>query len=504
MTVTLAHFVEKTARLYPNDLAITCEDRTLDWATLWERICALAGGFQALGLRRGERVAYLGLNSEWFYECYHAPSLAGLELVALNFRASEAELRECLKDAAPTLLICDAGHEALGRAAAEGSSVREVLITGAGGSYERLIARDHKVTGPPSSNEDTLIIYFTGGTTGRAKGVELSHWNIYSNAVGSLSSYNFLPFETHLLIGPMFHTAAGARAFTCPVLPAHLILMPKFDVETCLRLIQDCGVHVVQFVPTMMQRILEHPSFGSYDMSSLRQVTLGASPTPRDVFERVYEAFPGVNILNGYGATETAPLISAYGSHMPEFQRSKLSCAGPSVPHGEIAIRAPSGSELPKGEIGEITVRGPHVMKGYLGQPAATQAAIRDGWYYTGDAGYLDEDACLWISGRIKDMIISGGENIYPIEIENHLSRHPDVSEVAVIGLPDAEWGERVEAVVILRDGAVEDAQALIDYCRASLTTYKCPRGVIFRSEPMPLSGANKILKTALREEYAS
>ncbi len=503
MSVTLANYVEKSARLYTNDPAVSCDGRTLTWGELWERIKALAGGFQAMGLPRGARVGYLGLNSECFYESYHAPSLAGLELAALNYRLSEAELHDCLKDCTPTLLICDPAHEALGRAAAQGTSVEHILVTGAGGGYEALIGQGHAPSGPPTADNDTLIIYYTGGTTGRSKGVELSHINVQANVFGSMNSYDFKPFETHLAIGPLFHTAAGARIFACPVLHSHLILMSKFDVVECLRLIQDGGVNVVQFVPTMIQRILDHPQFGEFDLSSLRQLTVGASPTPLDVFERLFETFPYVNLLNGYGATEAGPLISALGTHQPEFSPSKIGSAGPSVPHAEIAIRAPDGTELPRGEIGEITVRGPNIMKGYLNRPEETAAVLKDGWYYSGDAGYLDADAVLWISGRIKDMIISGGENIYPIEIENLMSQHPSISEVAIIGLPDPDWGERVEAIVILREGAEASEAELIAYCRESLAHYKCPRSVTFRDTPMPLSTANKILKIELRREYA-
>jgi len=504
MSVTLAHYVEKSARLYANDPAVSCDGRTFTWGELWVRIKALAGGLQAMGLGRGTRIGYLGLNSECFFESYHAPSLVGMELVALNYRLSEAELAECLADCCPTLLICDQAHEALARAAAKGSSVAHILVTGAGGDYEALIAQGHAPFGPPTADNDTLVIYYTGGTTGRSKGVELSHINVQANVFGSMGSYDFKSFETHLAIGPLFHTAAGARVFACPVLHSHLIMMSRFDVVECLRLIQDGGVNVVQFVPTMIQRVLDHPEFANFDLSSLRQITVGASPTPLDVFERLFEKFPYANILNGYGATEAGPLISALGTHQPEFSQSKIGSAGPAVPHAEIVIRAPDGAELPIGEIGEITVRGPNIMKGYLNRPAETAAALKDGWYYSGDAGYLDSDAVLWISGRIKDMVISGGENIYPIEIENLLSRHPAVSEVAIIGLPDPEWGERVEAIVILRDGEKVSEADLIAYCRADLAHYKCPRSVTFRTAPMPLSAANKVLKTELRKEYTS
>lgn len=502
MSITLAHLVEKSARLYPENPAVTCDGHRLNWAELWARIQALGGGLDGLGLARGSRVGFLGLNSAECYECYHGPSLAGLTLVALNFRLSEAELHECLLDCAPEVLVVDKTHEALARGAAAGTAVQHILVTGLGGGYETLIARGDQPKCAPTAGDDTVVIYYTGGTTGRSKGVELSHNNVFANAAGSCANYDFKPFENHLIIGPLFHTAAGSRAYTCPMLHAHLIMTPKFDIEECLALIETEQVQVVQFVPTMIQRILDHPAFERYDLSSLRQLTVGASPTPLDVWQRIFATFPKLNILNGYGATETGPLISALGTHQREFSMEKLGSAGPAVPHAEVVIRDENGAGLPSGEIGEVTVRGPNVMTGYLNRPEETAEAIRDSWYHTGDAGYLDEDACLWIVGRIKDMIISGGENIYPIEIENHLSQHPDVAEVAVIGVPDADWGERVQAIVILREGGQADEAVLIAYCREALAHYKCPRGVTFRTEPLPLSTANKVLKTALRAEY--
>ncbi|MGD9861879.1 MAG: long-chain fatty acid--CoA ligase [Pseudodonghicola sp.] len=510
MSVSITYSLERNAAHYGDRTAVLCDGRVTTWAQMARRCRALAGGFNALGLTGGDRIGFLGLNSEWFFECYFAPALAGMELVALNYRLTAAELIACASDSALRLLVVDPPHLQTGRAiAAACPGLRLIVLGAAPGAgeigYEALIAAAHAPTTAPGRDDDSAIIYYSGGTTGAPKGVMLSHWNICTNSAGSVAQYGFVPHETHLMVGPMFHAAAGSRVYTCAHLPAPVVLQPKFDVAGFLGLIQTHRVASTQFVPTMMQMILDHPEFARYDLSSLRQMTWGASATSAELLRRIVAAFPHVDLVHGYGMTEAAPLISGLGPdyHRADFAtRGKLGSVGFPASHCDLRIFDDADTELPRGAVGEIVVRGPNVMKGYLNQPELTAETLRGGWLHTGDAGYLDADGALWISGRIKDMIISGGENIYPAEIENVLSLHPDVAEVAVIGIPDPHWGEAVHAIVIPTPGSRATETELITYTRAHLASYKCPRSLEFRSEPMPLSGANKVLKTELRKPY--
>ena len=522
MTVSLAEYIERNAAVYPSHVAVICEGRETDWARMLVRCRAIAGGLNHLGLVKGDRIAFLGLNSDWFFECYYAPSFAGIELVALNYRLSAREMVECLVDSQAKVLLVDAHFLDLARVAvARCDAPVQLVLVGAQETgpveigpgeigpdeigYEALIAQGHAPSTEKGAGDDTLIIFYTGGTTGRAKGVMLSHWNIFANSMGAAPHYGYIKHERHLIIGPMFHTAAGSRIYSCALMPGEAVVQPKFTVEGFLSLTQTHRISSTQFVPAMMQAVLEHPDFTKYDLSSLRQMTWGASSTSEALLHRIVKAFPHVDLVHGYGATEAAPVITGLGPayHRADFaERGKLGSVGYPAMHVDVRIFDEQDREVRRGEIGEIVVRGPNVMKGYLNMPDATAEALRGGWYHTGDAGYQDADGCLWISGRLKDMIISGGENIYPAEVEDVLSRHPDVAEVAVIGIPSTQWGEAVHAIVIRAEGAIPSEQDLIAFARKQLAGYKCPKTVEFRTQPFPLSGANKVLKTELRAPY--
>jgi acyl-CoA synthetase (AMP-forming)/AMP-acid ligase II len=510
MTVRFGDLLEKAARVYGDSPAVTFEGRTKSWRDVYIRCCNLAAGLEQLGLRPGDRVAYLGFNSDALFECYFAPSLEGLETVVLNFRWSVPECAHALRESAPKALIFDAAHaDVAARAAVEagqstlmieiGTSARAPTI-----AYEDLAARTATPAGRRSSDDDTLIIYFTGGTTGRSKGVMLSHWNVFTNAMGAPHIMVNERDSAQLVVGPMFHLAPGSRIFSAVLLNIHSVIMPRFDVIEMMTLIQRHRVHSLTLVPTMMHMILNHPDFGLYDLSSVGQITLGGSPTPRDLLQKVIAVFPSAKLNNGYGMTEMSPMLAALTSqyHVLDGPNAgKLNSVGRPVPYLDIKIFSEDDVELPQGEIGEIVARGPTVMKGYLNRPDENAVALRGGWFHTGDMGYFDKEGLLYISGRSKDMIISGGENIYPTEIEDALSTHPAVSQVSVIGLPSEKWGEVVHAVVILAEGANIDSDELIAHCRKHLAGYKCPRGITFRREPMPLSPANKILKSELRKQ---
>lgn len=271
-----------------------------------------------------------------------------------------------------------------------------------------------------------------------------------------------------------------------------------------MQIIQEHQVTTITVVPTMLRMILDHPDFERFDFSSIRCFTYGAAPMPARLIERAMEKIPNITFCQGYGMTETSPVLSvlSVADHKPGNPYfSKLSSVGRPIFYADIRIVDERGNSVPIGSVGEIIVRGPQVMNGYWNKPEETAKAIRDGFYYTGDAGYLDEDGYLFIAGRTKEMIISGGENVYPIETENCLARHPAVAQCAVFGLPDDFWGERVHAVAALHDGAHADQEDLIAWCRQHIAAYKAPRSIEIRMEPLPLSATNKIDKKSLRAE---
>lgn len=511
MSVSVTHFVERNARQYPDLLAITDETKEFTWDQLHRRARAMAGALTHLGVKKGERVAYLGMNSADLFTLHFGPAFSGLVLVPMNYRLAQPEFIECLRDCETKVLISDGSFPELERAATEALPDIPLILTDTAQPVEGallledLIAEDRAPGEAVGMGDDTLIIYYSGGTTGKPKGVELTHWNIFSNSAAASGPYSFRPFDKHLLVGPMFHVAAGSRSYACAFLPGHMYLQPKFEARAMLELIQEHRIESTQVVPAMIQALMSLPDFDDYDVSSVRQMSYGASPATEDQLNWLLKAFPGVDLAHAFGMSEASPVLTVL---RPEYHREnyqelgKLGSVGPALPHVELKICDEDGNEVPLGEQGEIVARGPNIMKGYIGQPELTASVLKDGWYHTGDAGYLDEDRFLWISGRIKDMIISGGENVYPIEAENVLSLHDAISEVAVIGIPSDRWGEAVHAIVILKPGHEVTEDELIAYTRERLAHYKCPRSVTFRTEPFPLSGANKVLKRELRKDY--
>lgn len=511
MSVRFGELLENVAHRYPDGPAVTFMGRTRTWADVYRRCCNIAGALERMGCVRGDRVAYLGFNSDTLFELYFAPAMAGLETVVMNFRWSLPECVSALEESRPRVLVFDAEHAETARAAAAACpDVIHLIQAGEGAPADVLSCEDlaHRAGMPAtrgSGGDDTLIVYFTGGTTGRSKGVMISHANMFANAMGAPPIMRCEPGKPQIIIGPLFHMAPGSRIYSAVLLNAHTVIMPKFDMVEMMRLVEQHRVHAVTMVPTMMHMLLEHPDFGRFDLSSLGPIMLGGSPTSPALLERALAAFPSAQFSNGYGMTEMSNLVAAL---TPEYHvlegpmAGKLQSVGRPVPYLDVRIFGADDREVPQGEIGEIVARGPSVMKGYLNRPEETAEALRGGWFHTGDLGRVDADGLLHIVGRAKDMIISGGENVYPTEVENVLSAHPDVGEVAVIGIPDEKWGEAVHAIIILAADAEPDQDALMAHCRTHLAGYKCPRGFTFRDEPMPLSGANKVLKTELRKPF--
>ena len=522
ITIRGRHFSSVSELLFaaagnaPEAPAVTFNGMTRGWREIEQRCRAAATLLRSLGVGKGDRVALLGQNSDVCFESYYSPALIGAIFVPVNYRLSSREMRECLDDCAPTVLLAEAAYiETAIELARQCPFIRAVAeFGGATGSadtvdYEQaigeIIERKAFAELSPSRDDETILLFYTGGTTGRSKGVMLSNNNMLSNTACSIPAYRMQPGWNFIILGPLFHLAAGARVFSCTALCAQVVVLPRFDPDLVLRQIEQHGVHSVTLVPTMIQMLLDHPRFHEFDLSSLRMLTSGAAPLPLALQRRLIEALSGVEQFQTYGMTEASPILTILDSsyHVLDGPESgKLGSVGRAADHVEVQVVDQHDNRLPPGEVGEIIARGPNIMVGYWNQPELTAQAMRGGWYHCGDAGYLDEDGFLFLEGRVKDMIVSGGENVYPIEVENVLSEHPAVKECAVIGIPHAVWGEAVHAIVIPEPQALADEEELIGYCKENLAGYKCPVSVTFRAEPMPLSSVNKVLKTELRKPF--
>jgi acyl-CoA synthetase (AMP-forming)/AMP-acid ligase II len=344
---------------------------------------------------------------------------------------------------------------------------------------------------------------YTGGTTGLPKGVLVSQraeiLNCYHCAI-ALNRFN--DDDVNLLQTPIFHAASMVGLLSGPFSGGAIVLMPKFEPGAVIELIESYKVNVTTMVPTMITMMLNHPSFAPERLQSLRSLTYGASPMPAALLQKLLELFPNLSIGQGYGMTEASSVLT-YLKPEDHFQGNpRLLSVGRAVTGVELCIQDEDGNTLPPGQTGEVCAKAGNYMTEYWRKPEATAEAFRDGWYHTGDAGYLDEQGYLFLVDRVKDMIVSGGENVYSVEVENAISTHPAVNQVAVIGVPSEQWGEAVHAIVILNEGAAVSEDELINHARESIAGYKIPKSVEFRTEPFPLSGALKVLKRELREPY--
>lgn len=507
----LTDLLEDVAGRHPNDPAVTFLGRTQSWADFAGRARRQGAALRALGVRAGDRVGVLALNSARFMETFYGPFYADAVMVPLNYRWATPEMIQCMEDCTPAVLMVDEFHiEQALEIRARCPFCKHIVFIGDGQTpeyfldYETLLADAGDDVRSSRRGRDLAALFYTGGTTGRSKGVMLTHANLHANAVGSVQSYRLPHGQRFLKSAPIFHLAAGARVYALALANNHAVLMQRFDPREAQRLIEALRINDAMLVPSMLNMVFNAPDFGEFDLSSLRRITYGASPMPLGLLKRVMAALPNVEFYQGYGATETGPLISTLQPdvHDPSGPlASKLTSVGRPATHCEVRVVTPDGLECDPGVVGEVTVRGPNVMAGYWNLPDMTSAAIVDGWYHTGDGGYFDRDGYLFLVDRIKDMIITGGENVYSAEVENVLSDHPAVKDCAVIGIPHAQWGEAVHAVVVLMDRERATSQELIEHCRQRIARYKCPKAVSF-IDRMPLSAANKILKTELRARY--
>jgi acyl-CoA synthetase (AMP-forming)/AMP-acid ligase II len=504
ITQALHRAVQQT----PDRTMTICGRRRRTFAEVGDRVARLAAAFHDLGVQPGDRVAILALNSDRYLEYILAVPWADAVLNPINHRWSANEISYAIDDSdSRVLLVDDMFVPMVPRLRDAHPSLRSVVYVGDGPTpeglldYEELIA-DHDRVPDVRRGGDTLAgLFYTGGTTGHAKGVMLSHANLWASAVGTVASgYSFAPGGTYLHVAPMFHLADFAGSCGTMVLGNTHAFLPAFEPVSTMRAIEEWEVSETLIVPAMIQALADHPELPQHDLSSLRTIVFGASPIPQAVLERAMKAMPAASFVQAYGMTELAPVATLLPPS--ESAGDRLRSAGRAAPHAEVRIVDPLDNEVPRGTVGEVVCRGAHVMLGYWNKPEETAAAVRDGWMHTGDGAYMDDAGYIFIVDRLKDMIISKGENIYSVEVENAVAKHPAVAAVAVIGVPDEERGERVHAVVVLRAGAQEPAlEELRRQAKESIAGYKAPRSVEF-VDALPISGAGKVLKRELRQRY--
>ncbi|HEY2205915.1 MAG TPA: AMP-binding protein [Pseudonocardia sp.] len=432
-------------------------------------------------------------------------------VVPVNTRWSPAEIAFSLADSGTAVLVVDDSFApTVPRLRTEAPVLRTVVHAGRGAApdgaldLEELIAGHGPVPDARRGGDALAAVYYTGGTTGRPKGVMLSHANLLTSALGSAASGSFMtPSGSYLHAAPMFHLADGAAWAARTALGDTHVMVAGFTPRGVAEAVERDRVTDVLLVPTMVQLLVDSPDAAEADLSSLRHVLYGASPISEAVLERAARRLPTAEFTQAYGMTELSPVATLLGPAEHGVQRLRRS-AGRAAPHSEVRIVDEEDREVPTGTVGEVVCRGGHVMLGYWNRPEETATALRGGWMHTGDGGYLDEEGYLFVVDRIKDMIVSGGENVYSAEVENALAKHPAVAACAVVGVPDAEWGERVHAVVVLADAPGPDrptAGALREHVKRHIAGYKAPRSVEF-VDALPMSGAGKILKRELRARY--
>jgi len=515
MSENVGAALERAGKLFAEREALVDGETRWTYGELRRRTAGFDAALDGLGLAAGDVVGVLGQNSPAHLVAWLGIPRGGRILNDLNIRLAPAELAFILGDSgARALLVDDAFLEAGQKLAAECDSVEHLIYTGAGATPAGCVSfteMTEMAGGPPATLDPEAIagIFYTGGTTGLPKGAMLTHRNLVANAKHSLIGLGYTAEHVYLHAAPMFHAADGLSNYALTWVGGRHVTYPSFDPEGWLATVATEQVTHTVLVPTMINMVLNHPRIGDYDLSSLQALGYGGSPMPLELLRRGLELLP-CEWRQLYGMTEAAPVVSILpgedhrrGGAGEEPFATRLRSAGVPVVGVEAEVRRPDGAPAAIGEPGEIWVRGPNIMKGYWNRPEETAAVLdADGWYHSGDAAYQDADGYLYIVDRVKDMIISGGENVYCTEVENAVYQHPAILECAVFGVPDEQWGERVHAAVVLKPGTDADQAAIIEHCRSLIAGYKLPRSIDFHTQALPKSGAGKLLKRELREPY--
>jgi acyl-CoA synthetase (AMP-forming)/AMP-acid ligase II len=477
------------------------------YADHFDRVSRLVGALQGRGVAPEDRFAVMALNSHQFLELYHAAFLGAGVVNPLNLRLAPRELAYILSDSGTKVCFTDPFFAPAIAQVREEVGLEHVVMIGDGDaphdhSYEELLGAAKAIVPDEPEETDPVILMYTGGTTGLPKGVLLEQRAEMLNLYHIAFEFPINDDEVFLHQTPMFHAASMGGILGVPSAGGASVFQSLFNPAEVLDRIEEHAVTMTVMVPTMIGMMVNHPEYRPERLASLRTLTYGASPMPTALLEKLLREQPDMSIYQGYGMTECSAVLTVLNADDHRRGGDLLRSAG-RPPRGIVlSIQDPDGNILPPGQNGEVCARAGNFMREYWHQPEATEDAFRGGWYHTGDAGYLDDEGYLFLVDRVKDMIVTGGENVYSVEVENAIATHPAVAQVAVIGIPDERWGEAVHAIVVLHDGQVMTDEDVVAHARELIAGYKLPKSVEFRAEPLPLSGAMKVLKKDLRAPY--
>lgn len=513
-------FVKLPAMMFPDREILVYEGKRFNYEEVHNRIRQLASGLSKLGVKAGEAIAILQTNCNEYVELYYAASILGAVFVPLNYRARADELRHMLTDSDTAYVFAGGRYlKQVDELKPDLPNVQQYI------SIEQrhpdmLFYDDILAQGDPddadaleydAAEDDISVLMYTSGTTAMPKGVMLTSGGFIEYVFNQTELANEESTGANLVAAPFYHIAGFGTMMTAVYGGRKMVIERQFDPGEWLRLVEQEQITNAFLVPTMLKMVLEHPDFSSADLSSLRVMSYGGAPMPVPVITRSIERFPkGVSFMNAFGQTETTSTVTLLGpdDHRlegtpEEIERKiiRLGSIGQAVGDTVLMIFGEDGEPLPPGEVGEIGILVPRAMKGYWKQDEATSQTIVDGWIRTRDMGWMDEDGYVFLAGRKSDMIIRGGENIAPEQIEGVIHTHPKVEDVAVIGVPSEEWGETVKAVVVPKDGEAPTADEIIAYCKERMASFKAPETVEFLTE-LPRNPMGKLLKNVLRDRY--
>ncbi|RLB03878.1 MAG: hypothetical protein DRG83_06095 [Deltaproteobacteria bacterium] len=489
---TIVDFLEDTVRNFGSQIALIAEGKTITYGNLLDAVTAVASILRRdFQIKKGERVVLLMFNSIEFVIVYYSLMWIGAVAVPLNWRLSHHELQSLITECEPALSVVDAKLWQERREFFKSHLGHKIFVVERKQAFQDVV-RSVRRREPREDirPDDPAVIMFTAGTTGSPKGAVLTHWNIAYTS----QNIRFMPGFKYLVFSPNFHaTGLNASLNTCVANAGTAVLMERFRTTEALRLIHEEKVQYLAGVPTAIKMMLEWRDVNHFDLTSVQYLSIGGAPVTEEFVDLCSNKLPGVVLMQAYGLTETSAKIIVRDCAKVK----KPMCLGFPLPKMQVKIIDEKGFEVPLGEIGEIAVKGPAVMKQYWNRPRETELAIKDGWFHTGDLGKIDSDGYVYLAGRKKELIIRGGENIYPLEVENAIVEHPAVLECAVVGKPDPLYGEEIVAFVVLKANRHVEKEEIKEFCRERLADYKVPREVIFVSE-LPKNTLGKVLKAEL------
>jgi len=519
MVLNIWMTLKKAMEFYPAKTGIVDGNRSFTYTQIGARVAALARFFQARNIAPQDRISILEVNSHAFLETYYAAAGIGAILNPLNYRLASREIAYILKDAGSRWLIANTQFAAQVQGLFEEETLLEGIVWIGGQpdipapiachEYENILAANPGPFQPVPVSEDQIAhLYYTSGTTGRPKGVMLTHKNVCLHALGTIAELNLSDTDIWGHIAPMFHLADAWATFAFTWVGARHVMVGQFEPETVMSVIETQRISLSNLIPTMLNLMIKHPRVGEFDFSSLRVILSGGAPIAPQVVRSIMESF-GCDYIQTYGMTETSPYLtfSILKQHLLDLSaedrlRYKSKTGRPFIAV-DLKVMGENGSpvEADERQVGEIWVRGDTVTAGYWNLPQESEAAFTDGWLRTGDLAVVDQEGYVNIVDRKKDMIVTGGENVYSTEVENVLYMHPKVLEAAVFAVPDETWGEAVTAAVVLKKGETATVAEIIEFCKAHQASYKAPKTIVFLAE-LPKTGSGKIYKKGLRDPY--